>query len=205
MKSKKTNPKANPVHKTPPLVSQIDATESALRNQKTIEKPSDSKCTTILHSSAQSDRGRHAAHCRICKHAQREDIEADFIAWESPTQIVKIYGLANRASVYRHAHAVHLFPKRRRNLRAAAERIIEQGANVEPSASAVVAAIQLCARINARGEWIEREETLNLDELFERMSPDELKAYAENGTLPQWFQEVIGEAGRRNGKDNGHE
>ena len=53
--------------------------------------------------------GRHAAECKICAHAQREEIERDFINWRSPAAIAKSYKLANRASVYRHTHAYELY------------------------------------------------------------------------------------------------
>jgi hypothetical protein len=82
--------------------------------------------------------GRHKRNCSICSHAQREEIEADFVAWRSPVIIATEYGLTDRASVYRHAHALGLFAKRQRNIRAALERIIERAGEVDVTASAVV-------------------------------------------------------------------
>lgn len=64
-------------------------------------------------------RGRHEQNCTICKHAGRESIEKEFINWRSPVGIAKVYGLSDRATVYRHAHAFGLFAKRQRNLRGA--------------------------------------------------------------------------------------
>jgi hypothetical protein len=49
--------------------------------------------------------------------------------------------------VYRHAHAFDLFEKRKANVRAALEALIERAADVEVTASAVVAAIQAYAKI----------------------------------------------------------
>ena len=68
--------------------------------------------------------GRHAAECKICAHPLKEEIEREFINWRSPASIAKQYRLRNRASVYRHAHAMGLFAKRQRNVRAALEKII---------------------------------------------------------------------------------
>lgn len=132
--------------------------------------------------------GRHQRNCSVCGHEQREEIEAAFIGWRSPAAIAEEYGLADRASVYRHAHALGLFEKRRRNIRAALERIIEKAGEVEVTASAVVAAVQAYAKINSAGEWIDRTETVSLNQLFERMSNQELEAYAQTGTLPEWFR-----------------
>jgi hypothetical protein len=70
--------------------------------------------------------GRHQRNCSICAHPQREEIEAGFIGWRSPAAIAEEFGLADRTSVYRHAHALGLFDKRKRNIRAALERIIEK-------------------------------------------------------------------------------
>jgi len=132
--------------------------------------------------------GRHASECKICAHVQREEIEREFVNWRSPASIAEQYKLANRSSVYRHAHALGLFPKRQRNVRAALEKIIERAGEVEVNAAAVVSAITAYARLNSRGELIERTEAVNLNSLFERMSVDELDRYAKEGLLPDWFR-----------------
>jgi hypothetical protein len=134
----------------------------------------------------------HERECLICAHPSREEIERDFIAWKSPTKITAEYKLRNRASVYRHAHATGLFPKRARNVRAALERFIEQAGDVPVNATAIVQAIATFARINAEGHLIERSERVNLNDLFERMTPEELQAYAADGTLPPWFSRATG-------------
>ena len=136
--------------------------------------------------------GRHRRACTVCKHPECAEIESEFIAWESASTISAQYGIADRATVYRHAHALGLFEKRRRNIRAALERIIEKAGDVDVTASAVVSAIQAYAKINAAGEWIERTETVSLNQLFERMSTTELEEYAQTGTLPAWFRSTVG-------------
>ena len=72
-------------------------------------------------------------------------------------------------------------------MRSALEKIIEQAGEVEVNAAAVVSAIQAYSKINAQGQWIERSEAVNLNELFDRMTREELEAYASNGILPAWF------------------
>ena len=132
--------------------------------------------------------GRHKRACSVCGHHQREEIETAFIGWRSPAAIASEFGLADRASVYRHAHALGLFQKRQRNVRAALERIIEKAGEVDVTASAVVAAVQAYAKINSAGEWIDRTETVSMNDLFDRMSTQELEAYAQTGALPEWFR-----------------
>jgi len=136
--------------------------------------------------------GRHQKNCTICHHEKREEVERDFVAWHSPAAIATCYGLADRASVYRHAHALGLFPKRQRNVRAALEKIIEKAGEVDVNASAVVAAIQAYAKINAQGQWIDRSEHVNMNELFEEMTREELDTYAKDGSLPEWFTQTVG-------------
>ena len=135
--------------------------------------------------------GRHKRNCTVCAHEKCAEIEADFVGWKSPALIATEYGLADRTNVYRHAHAFDLFPKRQRNVRAALEKIIEKAGEVDVNAASVVAAIQAYAKINAQGQWIDRSEHVNLNDLFERMSAEELKTYAREGALPAWFTEAV--------------
>jgi len=138
-----------------------------------------------------SNVGRHGHACTVCNHIERGQIERDFLAWRSPITIATDYGLSDRATVYRHAHAFGLFAKRQRNLRAALEHIIEKASLVDANASAVVAAVQAYAKINAQGRWVERSEYINLNELFNRMTRDELETYAREGKLPDWFTQTV--------------
>lgn len=143
--------------------------------------------------------GRHEVECKICAHPQREEIERDFINWKSPAAIAKQYKLRNRASVYRHAHALGLFAKRQRNVRAALEKLIERAGEVEVNAAAVVSAVSAYARINAAGQWVERSEHVDLNQLFDRMSAVELEEYARDGKVPDWFMSLTKPATTSNG------
>src|SRR5208282_53271 len=58
---------------------------------------------------------RHARKCVICSHRDREDIEDDFIDWRRPDEIARNYQIS-QASIYRHARATGLFPRRKREL-----------------------------------------------------------------------------------------
>ena len=61
---------------------------------------------------------------------------------------------------------------------------------MDVSASAVVAAVQAYAKINAAGAWIDRTEMVSMNDLFARMSAAELETYASTGVLPNWFNAV---------------
>jgi hypothetical protein len=75
--------------------------------------------------------GRHQPGYKICSRAERKEIEPDFIAWKNPTAIVKQHGLADRTSIYPHAHAFGLLAKRSRDVLVALEKIIERVSEVE--------------------------------------------------------------------------
>jgi hypothetical protein len=51
---------------------------------------------------------------------------------------------------------------------------------------------QAYAKIDAAGHWIDRSETVNLHELFERMTQEELDVYARTAKLPDWFTKTVG-------------
>ena len=123
--------------------------------------------------------------------------------WGKPSRLATKYSVS-RDSIYRHAHALGLIDKRRRNVRAALERIIEKAEDVAVNAAAVVSAISALARINAKGEWVERTETVSVNGLFERMTADELDTYARDGKLPDWFEASTG-ATKRDSQEGSNE
>ena len=96
--------------------------------------------------------------CSICAHGRREEIDLEFESWTSPTRIATEYRVS-RDSIYRHARATGLLPKRQKNVRTALEEVIEQAGEAEVNAAAVVSAVSAYSKINASGQWVERSET----------------------------------------------
>lgn len=133
---------------------------------------------------------RHERDCNVCHHPQSAEIEREWIAWGDTTEIAKRHHVT-RDSIYRHAHARALFAKRRRNIHAALEQIIEKVARVKVTAQTVVAAVTAYAKINAQGQWVERVERVDMREIFDRMTRDELDSYARSGKLPTWAPELL--------------
>jgi hypothetical protein len=148
-------------------------------------KPSGAKAASL---------NRHRGQCSICSHEKCKEIEAAFVAWESPDGIAAEHGLSHRSTVYRHAKAFGLDLKRQQNIRVPLERIIERAGDplLQVTGATVVQAIAVYGKLNAQGQLIERRETLNLNELFERMTVEEKEAYARDGKLPEWFTQTVG-------------
>ncbi|MGD1103526.1 MAG: hypothetical protein ABSA59_15860, partial [Terriglobia bacterium] len=76
---------------------------------KNAQKKARGRASAPAHPEKTVSLGRHEFACKICAHPDREEIERDFVGWKSPITIAIDYALADRASVYRHAHALGLF------------------------------------------------------------------------------------------------
>lgn len=91
---------------------------------------------------------RHRAQCRICRHAQREEIEREFLDWVPAREIAAEYKLGSHRAVYRHAHALSLFRARRGNIERVLDNIIERSGEAKITAASVVSAIRLLVELN---------------------------------------------------------
>jgi hypothetical protein len=132
---------------------------------------------------------RHSRECGICARPDREEIEREFCEWKPIAAIAKARRIP-RASLYRHIHGVGLFDKRDRNIKAALAKFIERGHNVHITAGSLISAIQAYAKINAQGEWVDKQENVTAAKnlaLFDRMTQGEMLKYAQTGELPEWW------------------
>jgi len=105
----------------------------------------------------------HEAHCSICSHDLCQEIEQEFVHWESPRNIAEDYQVPLRA-VYRHANALNLFPIRDANLRFALGRTIERTERMHTTPECILRAVQYFAKINTRGQWVEPPKHLIVSE-----------------------------------------
>lgn len=97
----------------------------------------------------------HECRCTICRHPDRDAIEQEFLDWNLPRDIAYHYKLSHGSLVYRHAHAVGLFERRRRQVSAALEYIVERASQVHPTADGVIRAVRALSCLNAEGVWTE--------------------------------------------------
>jgi hypothetical protein len=102
------------------------------------------------------DFDRHSRRCIICSHPHRDAIEGDFIRWTSPTTIAKIYKIADRASIYRHAHSTGLFERRKREVGRVLETILENGDQCPVEHfDTMIRAARLYTHLDDSGCWTE--------------------------------------------------
>jgi len=103
--------------------------------------------------------GRHQRKCTVCHHPQRQEIEQDYLRWGSPTAIARVYGLSGPTAIYRHVHATGIFARRRARLRLALDPLIEQVAEVNITAHAIISAIKTSFNFQNARKWIGRPGT----------------------------------------------
>jgi hypothetical protein len=135
--------------------------------------------------------GRHQAQCTICKSPYRQQIEEEWISWYSPSHFEKLFDLS-RDALYRHAHALDLFTKRRKNILMTFEKIIERVDLTPMSGSVILSAIKAYAKINGAGQGGEPVQGTDLKKLSKRMSPEEREHFVKDGTVPDWFSQETG-------------
>ena len=107
----------------------------------------------------------HRRKCQVCNHPDREAIEELFLAWHSPRSIRIEFGTYHRldcSSIYRHARAAGLYAKRRKNLRAVFDLILEHAGNIEPTAHGIVAIVRAYSCLTDTHEWIEPERRVHV-------------------------------------------
>jgi len=98
---------------------------------------------------------RHSRKCQICNHPEIEDLEDEYVNWASAHWLAKAFNLSDESTIYRHARATGLDIRRRENLGAALEKIVQKVDHLQgPTVSEVLRAIRILARVNSRGQWV---------------------------------------------------
>jgi hypothetical protein len=139
-------------------------------------------------ATCQVNLGRHEAQCSVCNHPKREVIEGLWLNWGNTSALAREYDLS-RYALYRHAHAKGLVDKRNRNIRAALTKMIEKMDATPMSGGAILGAIKLLLELTKQTEATTERKEVTPQQLFERMTQEERKAFATDGSLPTWYAE----------------
>jgi hypothetical protein len=107
-----------------------------------------------LHSKDPVDLDRHRRKCQICNHPNRELIEEAFIRWYPNRWTMRVYNLEPEP-FYRHAQAMDLYTKRRNNVRASLEHVIERGVETEVNGDTFLRAIRAYVCLTDDNQWVE--------------------------------------------------
>jgi hypothetical protein len=138
---------------TPPVHQAERAPEERTKKRK--RRPKKHRRPKTLNEEPQlSSLAMHEAQCMICGSECREEMDELFVNWHNVSEIGREFNTPRR-TIYRHAHAVGLFPIRDRNLRRSLGLIIHR-AETAPglTADSVIRAVRTLAHINETGEWV---------------------------------------------------
>jgi hypothetical protein len=136
----------------PPLDQQEPEPEPIKKRKR--RKKKRQRCKTEIEEPPLSSLAMHEAHCMICYSKCREEMDELFVNWHNVSEIAREYNTPRR-TVYRHAHAVGLFPIRDRNLRRALGLIVHRAESApKVTADTVIRAVRTLAHINEAGEWV---------------------------------------------------
>ena len=111
-----------------------------------------------------------------------------FLDYVHPDHIKYVIGVSHDA-LYRHAHALGLFSKRKKNILRVLERIMERVDVASLTASAVVSAVIAHATLSGWGQGAETAQGVDPKAWHQRMSQAEREAFARDGSLPDWLSE----------------
>ncbi|MGH9711862.1 MAG: hypothetical protein ACRD5M_00995 [Candidatus Acidiferrales bacterium] len=100
------------------------------------------------------DLTHHRIKCVLCRHKKRGAIEEAFVHWQSPWYISLDFRISKR-TLYRHAHALGLFARRRENLRFILEHILERAQEAEVKADTIIRALRAYTCLTDDGRWHE--------------------------------------------------
>jgi len=103
---------------------------------------------------AAPDPNRHSRKCSVCNHPERDAIEEEFLHWRSPHAIGDHYDIHKKA-IYRHAHAMGLFARRRGNVRSVLEHLIEQAEHAPVTGQTIINAVRALTCLQDDGRWVE--------------------------------------------------
>ena len=107
----------------------------------------------------------HRRKCQICNHPEREAIEELFVNWHSARDIkfeLGIYPPLDWSSIYRHARAAGLYGRRRKNLRAVFDLVLEHAADITPTAHGLVAIVRAYSCLTDAHKWLEPEKRVHI-------------------------------------------
>ena len=98
---------------------------------------------------------RHRAKCSVCQHADREEIEEEYLHWRDVYQISQTYEIDDYRSIHRHARAYGLVHSRRENIFSALDNIVEKSEDAKVTGDMVIRAIRAYSCVTPSGQWIE--------------------------------------------------
>ena len=96
---------------------------------------------------------RHSRKCQVCHSRYVEEIEEAYYNWSSAQWIINVFNISYDDAVYRHARAIGLDLRRRKNVAIAVEKLIEKVDEVTVTSSTVLRAVRALSCLTPDGRW----------------------------------------------------
>lgn len=142
------------------LAASIDALEQTLdpkprsiSGKRASERLANSRQLLESRIASIPDFERHSRKCQICHSRWVEEIEEAYYNWSSAQWIINSFNISYDDSVYRHARAIGLDARRRKNVGIALEKLIEKVDEVTVTSSTVLRAVRALSCLDSDGRW----------------------------------------------------
>lgn len=142
------------------LAASLNALEQALEpkprsisGKRASEKLADARRLLESRIASNPDFERHSRKCQVCHSRWVEEIEEAYYNWSSAQWIINAFNISYDDAVYRHARAIGLDIKRRKNVVIAVEKLIEKVDEVAVTSSTVLRAVRALSCLDANGRW----------------------------------------------------
>ena len=146
------------------LAAAVDALEQTLdldnapqprsiSGKRRSDRLADSRQLLESRIAAIPDFERHSRKCQVCHSRYVEEIEEAYYNWSSAQWIINAFNISYDDAVYRHARAIGLDIRRRKNVAIAVEKLIEKVDEVTVTSSTVLRAVRALSCLNNDGRW----------------------------------------------------
>ena len=125
----------------------------SISGKRASEKLANSRRLLESRIASNPDFERHSRKCQVCHSRWVEEIEEAYFNWSSAQWIINSFNISYDDAVYRHARAIGLDVKRRRNVVIALEKLIEKVDEVTVTSSTVLRAVRALSCLNSNGRW----------------------------------------------------
>lgn len=147
------------------LIEKIEALEparsklSSISGKRCSERLANSRRLLESRIASIPDFERHSRKCQVCHSRWVEEIEEAYYNWSSAQWIINAFHISYDDSVYRHARAIGLDARRRKNVAIAVEKLIEKVDQVTVTSSTVLRAIRALSLLDDNGHWTDPPST----------------------------------------------
>src|SRR6185437_5025176 len=135
------------------LEQTLDPKPRSISGKRHSQRLADSRQLLESRIATIPDFERHSRKCQVCHSRYVEEIEEAYYNWSSAQWIINVFNISYDDAVYRHARAIGLDLRRRKNVAIAVEKLIEKVDEVTVTSSTVLRAVRALSCLTTDGRW----------------------------------------------------